>query len=356
MAGIKTQLIDPIRPKNDRSRILHEIYESNRSMHDLRGILKRKVAARRIVRVRRWLTPAVLLIAIAGFALPALIRQEREISPVVNTGAAATIVSPVGQDTAADAVVNVGEVKSLEIGGDIPLSQMLNLGIRHIVLDAGHGGSDPGTIGRGGTKEKNITLAVAMKMREQLLKLGVADTRMTRTGDVTVSLQERMDYAKEAKADMFVSIHVNSLPMSKDNTTETFYFGPSDDTRTLQLVDRENMGSEYGLSDFMEIVERLGKTLKLQESKKLADTIQKALYLNTKEFDPGTIDSGVKKAPFVVLMGLNVPSVLAEIACMSNEKAERDMNSEEYQHRIAAALVSGIMSYQNMGVVKNGSR
>ena len=325
-------------------------------MQDLRGILKRKMAARQISRGRRWLPPAVLLIVIAGFGLPALIHQEREMSPIVNTGTAATLVSPVGHDVVADAVVNVGEVKSLEIGGDIPLSQMLNLGIRHIVVDAGHGGGDPGTIGRSGTKEKDITLAVAMKLRERLLKLGVADILMTRADDSTVSLQERMDYAKEAKADMFVSIHVNSLPASKANTIETFYFGPSDDNRTLQLADRENMGSEYGLSDFMEIVERLGKTLKLQESKKLADTIQKSLYLSTREFDPDTVDSGVKKAPFVVLMGLNVPSVLAEIACMSNDKAERDMNSEEYQHRIAAALVSGIMSYQNMGVAKNGSR
>ena len=155
---------------------------------------------------------------------------------------------------------------------------------------------------------------------------------------------------------MFVSIHVNSLPGSRANVIETFYFGPSDDRGTLQLADRENMGSEYGLSDFMEIVERLGKTMKLQESKKLADVIHKAIYLNANELDPKTLDNGVKKAPFVVLMGLDVPSILAEIACMSNEKAEHDLNLEENQYRIANALAAGIMNYQSIGVVENGTR
>jgi N-acetylmuramoyl-L-alanine amidase len=344
-----------IRPEIERVRILRGVYEDNRSMRDLHGVLKRKASAQRTMRTKRWIPISVLLIAIAGFGLPVFIHQERKISPVVNVSAAPAL-SVQGQSAGQNVVANAAEVKSLETGGDIPLGQMLNLGIRRIVLDAGHGGGDPGTVSRGGIKEKNITLSVAMKLRDQLIRQGIADIRMTRTDDSAVSLQERMDYAREAKADMFVSIHVNSLPASNANIIETFYFGPSDDRRSLQLADRENMGSEYGLSDFMEIVERLGKTMKLQESKKLADTIHKTLYRNARELDPDAVDSGVKKAPFVVLMGLDVPSVLAEIACMSNDKAEHDMNLEENQQRIAAALAAGIMGYQNMGVVKNGSK
>jgi len=366
MAGTKTQNIRAIRLKNlygmkptdERGRILRGVYEDNRSIRDFQGALRRKAAGRRLWRLKRRLTPAMLLIAIAVFGLFVFMRQDRKISPAsgtytVTTTAAAHSLSP---PTEPYVVVNAGEVKNLEINGDIPLGRMLNLGIRRIVIDPGHGGVDTGTVGLGKTMEKDITLAVAMKLRERLIQYGIADIGMTRTDDSAVSLQERIDYANKAKADMFVSIHVNSLPGSRANVIETFYFGPSDDRGTLQLADRENMGSEYGLSDFMEIVERLGKTMKIQESKNLADTVHKAIYLNAYELDPKTSDNGVKKAPFVVLMGLNVPSILAEIACMSNEKAERDLNSEENQYRIATALAAGIMNYQNMGVVENGTR
>ena len=361
--------------KDDRGRILRGIYEYNRSIQDIHGTHRRKAAKQRAWSMKRVFSASALLITLTAFGLFVFIRPERETSAAVNThtalasvadGRQARSVEPYAaisaalsrqiQSTGSNMIANSGEVKNLEINSDIPLSQMLNLGIRRIVLDAGHGGDDPGTIGRGKTLEKSITLAVAKKLREQLIQLGAADIRMTRTDDVTVSLQERVDYAKGEKADMFVSIHVNSLPVSRANVIETFYFGPSDDRRTLQVADRENMGSEYGLSDFMEIVERLGKTMKLQESKKLADAIHKSLYQNAVQLDLDAVDTGVKRAPFVVLMGLDVPSVLVEIACMSNDKAERDLNSEENQYRIAEALAAGIMSYQKMGVAKNGQR
>jgi len=347
-----------MKPKDARGRILRGIYEDNRSIRDFHGALRRKAAGRRLLRLKLWLAPAALLIFFTAFGLLTFMNRDRKISPAVGTYTMTTTAAAHSLPASAEpyVVVNAGEVKNLEINGDIPLGRMLNLGIRRIVIDPGHGGADTGTVGRGKTMEKDITLAVAMKLRERLIQSGVADVRMTRTDDSTVSLQERIDYANKAKADMFVSIHVNSLPGSRANVIETFYFGPSDDQGTLLLADRENMGSEYGLSDFMEIVERLGKTMKIQESKKLADTVHKAIYLNANEFDPKTLDNGVKKAPFVVLMGLNVPSILAEIACMSNEKAERDLNSDENQYRIANALTAGIMNYQNMGVVENGTR
>jgi len=344
------------KPKDERSRILLGIYEDNRSIQDLHGVLRRKASGKRLRRLRRWITPIALLIAITGFGLPLLMYKEREIPPVVNAGmtmtAAVVPAMPAPANAAPDRVVNADEVKNLAIRSNVPLSRMFNLGIRRIVVDAGHGGSSTGAVGRGGTMEKDITLAVAMKLREQLIRLGVADILMTRMDDTTVSLQERMDYAKEAKADMFISIHVNSLPRSSVNVVETFYFGPSDDPRTLQLADQENMGSEYGLSDFMEIVERLGKTMKLQESKTLADVIQKNLYKTWKNLDSDAVDNGVKTAPFVVLMGLDVPSILVEIACMSNTKAERSLNLAENQDQIASALAAGIMSYQNRGAMK----
>jgi N-acetylmuramoyl-L-alanine amidase len=350
------QVFDRLESRHKRTRILREIYEENRSMRDWQSALQRKASQkkapqRQAWRLQPWFPIIAVIIALAGFGLPVIMRQEREAPPVVNAGmaAAATVLTAVQPVSAAASVSvnNADEIKSLEVRGDIPLGQMFNLGIRRIVVDAGHGGSNPGTIGGGGTLEKDITLSVALKLRDKLIRLGVADVLMTRTEDVTVSLQERVDYAKEAKADMFISIHVNSLPNSHRNVVETFYFGPTEDSRTLQLADIENTGSEYGLSDFMEIVERMGKTMKLQESKMLADVVQNSLYHAAKELDPNAIDTGVKRAPFVVLMGLDVPSVLVEIACMSNAKSEKDLSLAENQERIAAALAAGIMSYQN---------
>ena len=232
--------------ENERSRILRGIYEDNRSIQDFHGTLRLKASRKRLRRLRRWIPPIALLITIVSFSLPVLMRQKLKVPLTVNAGTALTAAaaSTMVPGAAPNRILNTGEVKSLEIRNDIPLSQMLSLGIRRIVLDPGHGGSDPGTIGHGGTKEKDITLAIALKLREQLIRHGVADILMTRTDDSDVSLQERVDYAKEAKADMFVSIHVNSLPNSPANIIETFYFGPSDDLRTLQLADRENMGSE----------------------------------------------------------------------------------------------------------------
>ena len=364
-------------PKSDdselnviRGRILREIYEDNRLMQHPRDALRGKasVAAGRKWRLWLWIPISVLLIVLVGFGLPIITRHGRQVLSAVNAGtAAATVVTsaevpaaaasvPVQEVNALDLIANTAEVINLENSGDISLSQMLNLGIHRIVVDAGHGGVDGGTTGRDGTKEKNITLAVALKLRDHLIRLGIVDVLMTRTDDRTVSLNERVAFAKEVKADIFISIHVNWLPNSSGNAVETFYFGPSDDRRTLQLAAQENAGAEYGLSDFMGIVERLGKTMKLQESRKLAEVIQKAVYKNARELDQNAVDTGVKRAPFVVLMGLDVPSVLAEIASMSNASAEHYLNSPGNLERIAAAIAEGIINYQNRGEVYNEPR
>jgi N-acetylmuramoyl-L-alanine amidase len=339
--------------------MLREIYEDNRSSRDIHSTLRRKASAGKKWRVRQWLPLTILLIAFAGFGLP-LLMHDPEVLPAVNAGTVAITTDTTSISVQAgkplDFIANTDEVKSLETQGDIPLSRMLNLGVHRIVIDAGHGGIDGGTVGRSGTREKDITLAVALKLRDHLIRHGIVDVLMTRMDDRTVSLQERMDFAREAKADMFISIHVNWLPNSLDNVVETFYFGPSNDDRTLQLADRENAGSEYGLSDFMEIVERLGKTMKLQESRKLAEVVHKAVYKNARELDQDAVDTGVKKAPFVVLMGLDVPSVLAEIASMSNAGAELYLNSAENQELIAAAIAAGVIRKQKSGDVNNEPR
>jgi N-acetylmuramoyl-L-alanine amidase len=205
-----------------------------------------------------------------------------------------------------------------------------------------------------GTLEKNITLDIARKLKSSLAGSGFSHIYLTRESDALMSLQERVDFARNVKADLFISIHINSLPNSPINLIETFYFGPSNDRRDLKLAEKENVGSEYGLSDFKEIVEKLGKTMKLQESRKLAESIQGSLSRNSQISNPSIRDNGVKRAPFVVLLGTEVPSIISEVSCLSNAQEERELNSEKHRANIAGYLAKGIIGYLNTGVVENG--
>lgn len=239
---------------------------------------------------------------------------------------------------------------------NVPLSRMLGLKIKTIVIDPGHGGSDPGTIGKMGTMEKDVTLDIARRLKAHLLGSGLCHVRMTREEDSSLTLQKRVSLAMEAKADLFISLHVNSLPNKPINIIETYYFGPSSDEKILRLAEQENAGSEYGLSDLKEIVERLSQTMKLQESKEFAESIQKHLYSNIRKQSQDVKNYGVKRAPFVVLLGLDVPSVLVEVSCLSYPEEERELNTESHREHIAASLATGIFDYLNKGALTHEAK
>jgi N-acetylmuramoyl-L-alanine amidase len=251
---------------------------------------------------------------------------------------------------------NIAEFKSFEDSVDVPLGSMLDLRVNKIVIDAGHGGKDSGTVGKMGSREKDITLDLAMRLKAHLLENGFSQISMTRQGDSFVALQDRVAFAKQAKADLFISIHVNSLPGIPGDVIETYYFGPSKDENTRKLAAQENSGSEYGLSDFKAIVDKLGRTMKLQESRELAKSIQTNLFLNSIKQNRSVQNNGVKRAPFVVLLGLDVPSVLAEVSCMSNAQEEQDLNSLTHRENVAGYLADGILDYLDKRRLQNGSR
>src|SRR4030042_285387 len=140
---------------------------------------------------------------------------------------------------------------------------MLGLKSKTIMIDPGHGGTATGTSGKMGTEEKVITLDIAKRLKAHLIKSGRYHVLMTREDDSTVSLEKRIALTREAKADLFISIHLNYLPRKPTNIIETYYFGPSNDEKTLKLAQKENEGSEYGLSDFKEIMERDRKSTRL---------------------------------------------------------------------------------------------
>jgi len=244
---------------------------------------------------------------------------------------------------------NASEFSAIMNSRNVSLMRMLGLKIKTIMIDPGHGGSSSGTIGKTGTKEKDITLDIAKRLKTHLIKSGLHHVLMTREDDSTVPLLDRVTLVREAKADLFISIHLNYLPKKNTNIIETYYFGPSDDKKTLKLAEQENAGSEYGLSDFREVVEMLGKTMKLQESKEFAESIQANLFLNSRKHNEDIQNHGVKRAPFVVLLGVDVPSVLVEVSCLSNRDEERELNSESHRENIARYLGAGIFDYLNKG-------
>lgn len=234
---------------------------------------------------------------------------------------------------------------------EMPLSRMFGLGVKTIMIDPGHGGTDPGTRGKMGTEEKDITLDIAKRLKKRLKKYGHYNVVMTREQDITLPLNKRVELARLTKADLFISIHINYLPFKPINIIETYYFGPSSDAKTLKLAERENAGSQYGLSDFKEIIGKIGETLKLQESKEFAASIQRNLFLNSKKQNGNVYDFGVKRAPFVVLLEVDVPAVLSEVSCLSNREEEMELNTESHRENIAHYLEAGILDYLNKDIL-----
>ena len=227
----------------------------------------------------------------------------------------------------------------------LTLKEIFGLGVRTVVIDPGHGGRDPGTSGKLGTREKDVTLDVALRLKALLEHDHNFRVLLTRDSDATTSLNQRVELANDANVDLFISIHVNYLPNSTLNVVETYYFGAHSDPEALRLAERENHGSEYSMSDFESLVRNMRDTIKLQESKRLATSVQASLTGNMQRASQDLHDVGIKTAPFVVLLGVKAPAVLAEIACMCNPDAEQRMRTPSHREEIARYLAEGIVNY-----------
>ncbi len=226
-----------------------------------------------------------------------------------------------------------------------PLTAVFGLDVRTIVIDPGHGGTDPGAIGALGTMEKDIALDIALRLRDRLRSFGRYRILMTRDADTTLRLNQRVDFANENQADLFVSIHVNAFPDVRVKTIETYYFGAPPDTATIELAKLENTDSQYRMADFKTMITKIGHTMKHQESAALATSIQHSLFNNIHKLDNRMRNFGVKTAPFVVLLGVDAPSVLAEVSCITNVDEEMKLNTPAYRETIASFLEKGVHEY-----------
>jgi N-acetylmuramoyl-L-alanine amidase len=229
--------------------------------------------------------------------------------------------------------------------GDRSLIRALGLKVGKIVIDPGHGGHDTGTIGPQGLEEKDLVLDVSLRLGKLLQQRLGADVVYTRDDDTFVPLETRTAIANQAEADLFVSVHANSSHNPESRGVETYYLNFTTSSDALEVAARENAVSDQSIHQLQQLVKNIALQEKVEESREFAADVQHALYTGLAVTTPAIHNRGVKKAPFVVLIGAKMPSILAEISFVSNPQDERKLRSPAYRQRIALALYRGIARY-----------
>jgi N-acetylmuramoyl-L-alanine amidase len=230
--------------------------------------------------------------------------------------------------------------------GQSTLTRALGLKIGRIVIDAGHGGHDTGTIGPTGLMEKDLCLDVALRLGKIIQqRLPGADIVYTRSDDTFIPLEERTNIANQAKADLFISIHANSSQDHAARGVETYYLNLKGSAEAMEVASRENASSEQGVHDLEDLVKKIARNEKIDESKEFAEDIQDSLAKRMQKTSKTVKDRGVRKAPFVVLIGADMPSILTEISFLSNPADEKLLKQPEYRQRVAEGLYQGVASY-----------
>jgi N-acetylmuramoyl-L-alanine amidase len=231
--------------------------------------------------------------------------------------------------------------------GNRSLIRALGLKIGKIVIDPGHGGHDTGTIGPNGLEEKDLVLEVGRRLGKLLeTRLG-AEVVYTRKNDTFIPLETRTAIANQQRADLFISIHANSSHDPDARGVETYYLNFTSSPEALDVAARENAVSEKSIYELQDLVKKIALKEKIEESREFAGDVQESLHTGLASKSPGIRDRGVKKAPFIVLIGANMPSILAEISFVSNPGDERRLETSEYRQRIAESLYRGIAKYAN---------
>ena len=231
--------------------------------------------------------------------------------------------------------------------GDRSLIRALGLKIGKIVIDPGHGGHDTGTIGPNGLEEKDLVLEVGLKLGKLLESRLGAEVVYTRKDDTFIPLETRTAIANQQRADLFISIHANSSHDPDARGVETYYLNFTSSPDALEVAARENAVSEKSIFELQDLVKKIALKEKIEESREFAADVEQSLHSGLAAKNPGIRDRGVKKAPFIVLIGANMPSILAEISFVSNPGDERRLETSEYRQRIAESLYKGIAKYVN---------
>jgi N-acetylmuramoyl-L-alanine amidase len=234
---------------------------------------------------------------------------------------------------------------SRNANGGFSIARQLGLGVSRIVIDAGHGGHDPGAQGRG-VVEAELVLDVALRVEKLLQKTPGVEVVLTRRTDEFIALQERTAMANREGADLFLSIHANASSSSQAHGIETYFLNFASNLSAAAVAARENAASGQAMNALPDIVKAIALNNKLDESKDFATQIQHAMIEHLGKSNKTIKDLGVKQAPFVVLIGAAMPSVLAEISFVTNPQEARLLKNNNYRQRIAEALFNAIRKYQ----------
>ena len=231
--------------------------------------------------------------------------------------------------------------------GDRSMTRALGLKIGRIVIDPGHGGHDAGTMGPNGLEEKALVLDVAMRLGALLEERMSSEVVYTRRDDTFVPLETRTAMANEHRADLFISIHANSSPYRSASGVETYYLNFTTNRQDLEVAARENASSQKSVYELKDLLQKIALTDKVGESREFASKVQSSLFSLASRGNPKLRNRGVKRAPFVVLIGASMPSILTEIGFVSNPKDETLMNRGDYRQKMAEALHKGVSQYSS---------
>ena len=235
--------------------------------------------------------------------------------------------------------------EAASIDGQRSLTRALGLKIGRIVVDAGHGGHDSGTLGPGDIREKEVVLDVALRLGKLLRQRMGAEVTFTRDDDTFIPLETRTAIANKAQADLFISVHANSSSDPTARGVETYYLNFTTSPDALEVAARENAVSDQSVHELSGLVKKITLKDKIDESREFAADVQRSLYAGLEQGNPGLRDRGVKKAPFVVLIGANMPSILAEISFLTNPSDASELREPAYRQRIAESLYRGVARY-----------
>ena len=258
----------------------------------------------------------------------------------VTTGVHPLLRAPVSPE-----LVRSPREASVTSRGKRNMIRALGLKVSRVVIDAGHGGHDTGTIGKGGLREKDLVVDISRRLGELIQTHLGADIIYTRSTDRFVSLKKRTKLANDSKADLFISVHANSSKLRSIRGVETYYLSLTTNPSALGVASRENAAAQRSIHELENLLSKIALTEKIEESREFAGKVQKSLYSGLAQKTKGLSNRGVRKAPFMVLVGAKMPAVLAEVGFLSNPKDEKLLKSSSYRQNIAKHLFEGVSAY-----------
>jgi len=238
-----------------------------------------------------------------------------------------------------------GQAARRTVDGRSSLTRALGLKVTRVVIDPGHGGHDQGTVGPKGFTEKELVLDVAQRLGKFIEERMGSEVIYTRADDTFIPLHGRTELANERKADLFISIHANSSPATSIRGVETYYLNFTTTKDALDVASRENASSEKSIFELRDLIQKITLHEKVDESKEYANRVQTALQSFEHTYSPTSKNRGIKKAPFVVLIGASMPSILTEIGFLSNSWEEALLRRPEHRQKLAEALYRGVSRY-----------